>query len=385
MTALVIFGASLAFMLYVIVVYPALLGAMARRRQRPVNKKPFLDSVTILIAVHNGERFIRDKLESVTRLDYPRDLLEVLLLCDGCTDSTADIAAAFSGVEVIRLARAGKAAALYHGIRRARGNIVLMTDVRQPLAPDSVRHLVANFADPTVGVASGDVIILAGDTQEALDIRSYWQHESWIRHQLSRIDSMFGANGTLYAMRRALMVPLPADILLDDVYQPLAAFFRGYRLIMDREAKAYEYPTPLSTEFHRKVRTLAGNYQLLWHYPQLLTRRNRLLGFYVSQKLGRLLLPHALGVAIFSSFFLPSPWRELAVAGEVAVCLLAAADRLLPQGTLAKRISSPLRTFVVMMAATFCAMKIFFIPAQQLWTITTNVGTAKGALDKDAQ
>jgi hypothetical protein len=114
-------------------------------------------------------------------------------------------------------------------------------------------------------VVSGDLIIRQGDLEES-NVGAYWRYESWIRKQLGRIDSTLGATGPFYAIRRELAVPIPVDTLLDDVYLPLSAFFLGYRLVVAEEARAFDYPTNVNIEFGRKVRTLAGNYQLLWHH-----------------------------------------------------------------------------------------------------------------------
>src|SRR5205085_1070151 len=103
--------------------------------------------------------------------------------------------------------------------------------------------------------------------------------------------SIPGATGCIYAMRRNLAVPLPSGVLLDDVFLPFAAFFKGFRLILEPAAKAYDSPTSLDTEFRRKVRTQAGVYQLLRYYPQLLGPGNRMWLDFCSHKLGRLALP----------------------------------------------------------------------------------------------
>src|SRR5260370_1196685 len=124
---------------------------------------------------------------------------------------------------------------------------------------------------------------------------------------------MFGATGPFYAIRRELAVPIPPDVLLDDVYLPLAPFFRGYRLVVEESARAFDYPTTLETEFRRKVRTLAGVYQLIRIYPRLLLPGNRMWFHFMSYKVGRLLLPHALILIAACSFFLPHPWRAWAL------------------------------------------------------------------------
>jgi hypothetical protein len=215
-----------------------------------------------------------------------------------------------------------------------------------------------------VGVASGELFILEGETQEEAATGLYWRYEKSIRKHLSALDSVLGATGCIYAMRRELAVLLPPDTLLDDVYLPLAAFFRGYRIVLDEHARAYDSPTSLRTEFRRKVRTQAGVYQLMRAYPALLGPSNRMWIHFVSHKLGRLLLPFALIVLAISSFWLP----PMVLALQLFFYGLAAIDLAVPEGWRAKRLTSPVRTFVVLMLAAFFAASILFRPGLDIWT-----------------
>lgn len=373
MIAQLIFAAAVSWILYVILIYPALLAWRARSRPWPVASAAFQPSLSILIPVHNGEHYLAAKLDSVLALDYPRRLMQVVVVSDGSTDRTEAIAREYAarGVELVCLPRAGKCAALNAGCARATGEILVLTDVRQYLEPASVQWLASCFHDPQVGVVSGELLIRPGATIEEADIGLYWRLESWMRRQLSAVDSMFGATGPFYGIRRSLFVPLPSHILLDDMFLPLAAFFRGYRLIVEPRARAFDYPTSVPTEFRRKVRTLAGNYQILLAYPRLLGPANRMWIHFVSYKLGRLLLPPALLAAAVSSFFLPPPWARAALSLQAVAYGLAALDLALPPSFPLKRISSLARTFVVMMIATVGGLSVFFVPAPRLWKVTS--------------
>jgi poly-beta-1,6-N-acetyl-D-glucosamine synthase len=366
-----VFAGAAAAVLYILFGYPLLLAAIARRRARPVFKQPQSKSVSILVAVYNGEHFIAEKLRSLLALEYPRELLEIIVISDGSSDQTESITERFvpMGVRLLRLPRGGKPAALNAGITRSRGEILIFTDVRQTLAPDSVQHMVDCFADPTVGVVSGELIIRKGASREEADVGLYWHYEFWIRNNLASIDSIFGATGALYAMRRELAVPMPPEVLLDDMHLPLHAFFRGYRLIVEPKSRVYDFPTSLDTEFKRKVRTLAGNYQILAAFP-LLGPRNRMWVHFVSYKFGRLLLPWLLAVMAISGFFLPVPWVWLALASQSGFYALGVLDFFLPERSGLRRLSSPVRTFVVLMAAAACAVSVLFVPAQALWKET---------------
>ena len=358
-----------AFILYVLFGYPALLAALAGRCARPIRRDSARPTVSILLPVRNGEAWIRQKLESILRLDYPRELVEILVISNGSTDATEAIVEEFGsrGVQLIRLAQAGKAEAINEGMKQARGEILFFTDVRQELDRESLARLVECFADPSVGVASGELIIREGETQQEADTGLYWRYEKWIRKRLSALDSIFGATGCIYAMRRELAVPLPPGTLLDDVHLPLAAFFRGYRLVLEEQAKAYDIPASLKTEFRRKVRTQAGVYQVIRAYPELLGPRNRLWIHFVSYKFGRLLLPFALLLVAVSSFGLAEPWRTIALAAQAAFYLAAALDPAVPEKARIKRLTSPARTFVVLMAAALAAVSVLFRPGKDLW------------------
>ena len=378
MVAAVVFVLSGAFVVYVLFAYPVLLALVSRGPGRPVRKAPLRLSVTALLPVRNGERWIRPKLESIIALQYPRELVDIIVLSDGSTDSTVEIAHSFSGdgVRVLELPPGGKAVALNAGIQAARGDILFFTDVRQTFDPGSLDHLVQCFADPEVGAVSGELIILDGESLEQANVGLYWKYEKWIRKALSRIDSIHGATGCIYAMRRELVRPLPPGTLLDDVYLPLAAFFRGYRAVMDDNAKAYDFPTSLDSEFRRKVRTQAGIFQILRHYPALLGPSNRMWIHFMSHKLGRLMMPWALIAMLVSSFWLPPVWATVALVGQALFYGLALIDAALPERFVLKRLSSPVRTFVVLMAAALCAPFALLRSGDGVWK-QTEVGKAR--------
>jgi cellulose synthase/poly-beta-1,6-N-acetylglucosamine synthase-like glycosyltransferase len=235
------------------------------------------------------------------------------------------------------------------------------------LARNSLKNLVACFADPEVGAASGELFIREGAGNEEASVGLYWKYEKWIRKQLSKIDSVLGATGCIYAMRRELARPLPANTLVDDMYLPLGVFFAGYRVIMDDTARAYDFPTQLGSEFRRKVRTLAGVYQVIGQYPALLGPRNRMWIHFVSHKFARLIMPWVMLIAFISAFGIPWPYHYWALGAQAAGYSLALLDSILPDGNPLKRLTSPARTFVVLMAAALCAVAIFFLPADSLW------------------
>jgi glycosyltransferase involved in cell wall biosynthesis len=371
--ATLVFVLAAGLLVYLMAGYPLLLALFPWRTRPPILKDPNqLRSVSVLLPVYNGQAFLRKKLESILALDYPKELLEVLVISDGSTDTSDTIADQFaaSGVRLLRVPRGGKAAALNAGLAQARGDILFFTDVRQKLAPDSLRHLVACLADPSVGSVTGELHIVTGDRQEEADMGLYWRYEVWARKQMTRIDSIFGATGCIYAMPRKLVEPIPADTLGDDVAFPLGAFFRGYRMILDAEAKAYDLASPLGSEFQRRMRTLAGLWQTLVRQPELLGFKDRMWVHFLSHKVGRLALPWLALAALGSAFWLPSPWREAVLGSAAAFILLAAFDSALPRRWAVKRLTSPARTTLVMLAASLCSISVFLVSPQSLWKRT---------------
>lgn len=369
---LVLWLVSCAVIAYTIVVYPLFLHVESRFWGTPIEKAPQQRSVSVIIAVHNGERFIAQKLESVLNLDYPRELMEILVVSDGSTDRTESIVEQFAdrGVQLLRISRGGKCAALNAGIPHSRNEILLLTDVRQQIAPDSLKAMLECFADPTVGSVSGELLIRKGANSNEVATGLYWKYESWIRRNLGGLDSLFCATGPFYAMRRELAVRIPPDILVDDMYLSLAVFFRGYRLVVEPRARAFDYPTSREVEFKRKVRTVAGNYQMLRAYPQLFGPRDRMWFHFISYKLGRFILPWAFIALLLTSFFLPAPIRWIVLGAQFAFYSLAVVDPIVPAGVSMKSLSSASRTFILLLSAPICALSVTIVPPRTLWRET---------------
>jgi poly-beta-1,6-N-acetyl-D-glucosamine synthase len=364
---------SAALMFYALFGYPLLLGWLARRADNPVRKDDRLRSVSFVIAVYNGEKFLERKLKTIFAQNYPRELMEVLVVSDGSTDRTDEIARSFAnhGVKFLRVPRGGKAAALNAGVPLVSGEILVLNDVRQTLEPDCLRNVIACFGDPKVGAVSPETIIVKGETHEETTTSLYWRYESWIRQHMTRIDSTFGYSGAFAAIRRELWTPLPPGTLLDDVYEPLVAFFKGYRILMEPTATMYDFPTALQSEFRRKVRLQAGLYQMLKIMPELLSSRNRMRLHFLSAKYGRIVIPYCMIAIALATFGLPPYWRAAAALGQVLFYGLALLDTVVPDGSFLKQLTSPIRTFVVLMAASLAAVRVFFVQPTSLWKEAT--------------
>lgn len=354
---------------YVLAGYPLLLALLARVRPRPWRRKFQPLPVTVLLPVRNGERWLSIKLESLLALDYPADKLRILVLSDGSTDGTAAIARSYGhrGVECHELPGGGKSAALNAGLALVSHGVLFLTDVRQPLSPNSLRDLVACLGDPAVGVASGELILRDSDNGETRNVGLYWKYEKFIRRRQALVASVPGATGAIYVMRRELARPLPADVLLDDVFLPLCALRQGFRVVFEERALAYDNTATLDAEFGRKVRTQGGVWQLLRLAPWLLGPGNPIWLHFLSHKVGRLLLPFAMAGFLMASPWTPAPWRYLLLAGQGLFYGLALLDPALAEGHPLKRASGPARTFVTLMLAAAAGLRVFWVPARELW------------------
>jgi biofilm PGA synthesis N-glycosyltransferase PgaC len=363
-----LFWATVAIIVYVYAGYPVLLRAWSRLRPRPVRTAAgaHAPGVSIVIAARNEGARLAGRIQNLLDLDYPAGLRQIIVSSDGSTDDTLEQLARFgAAVDVVSLPAGGKAAALNAAVAQARHDIVVFADARQVFAEDALRHLTAPFADPQVGAVSGELLLdcetaLFANQRAAADRRRrqrearrtaaierrggperrravastigegvglYWRYEKELRRLESAIWSTVGATGAIYAMRRELWRALPADTLLDDVLATMRVVLAGYRVIFNDGARAFDRAAAdADAESRRKVRTLAGNYQILWLEPQLLLPwRNPVWWQYLSHKVGRLVVPYAWLAAFAANVVLAADswWYGLLLAGQVGFLLLA--------------------------------------------------------------
>lgn len=358
--------------LYTYVGYPMLVAAWARLAPFPVLARPdYEPRVSVCLSVYNGEAHVAAKLRSLQALDYPAAKLEFLVFSDGSTDGTERIVRELAALDPrIRLAssavRLGKPSALNHLSRMATGEVMLLCDVRQSMSRNTLRALLQRLADPSVGCVSG-CLVLAGETGAGM----YWRYERLIRRAEARLGNMVGVSGSIYAMRRADMPELPSDVLLDDMFVPLhVALATGKRISLAEGAEAFDVACDDEHEFLRKVRTLAGNYQLLAKMPRLLVPGMNPLWFQMtSHKLLRLVCPWALVTLLWASGTLASSyegdlvtvsfWRTL-FSGQIAFYLLAAL------GSRAGALGAVARTFLVLNAAAVVGLVRFLRGSQNV-------------------
>jgi cellulose synthase/poly-beta-1,6-N-acetylglucosamine synthase-like glycosyltransferase len=348
-------SALLAVLLYTYAGYPILVALLARLFPLRTGDDPsFRPMVSVLIPVFNAAQFVRPKLDSLLAQDYPEDRLEVLVYSDGATDGSDDMVAEYEQAHPgrVRLLRAeqrsGKPTALNRMREAAAGEILVLTDIRQPLSENAVRLLVERLADPRVGCASGH-LILRGATGAGF----YWHYENAIRMSEARFRSMVGVTGPLYAMRKSDLPEVPLDTILDDMWIPMRLRLQGKLLTLCPEAIAWDQAFEDDRELGRKVRTLAGNYQLFSRLPRLLFPFTNPIWFETfSHKLLRLICPWVLVALLITSLagaFMP----RTAASGElwslrtlVACEVIFIAAALV--GARAGRITGAARTFVLL-------------------------------------
>jgi len=361
-----VFWIACGFVAYVYVGYPLLLHVWGRIRRRPAlsealdfaragSKGDWEPAVSFVIAGRNEGRRIAGRVENIHELEYPAAKRQIVVVSDGSTDQTHEVLEQMRvehGVTPVEVPEGGKARALNAGVARAANDVIVFADMRQGFAPDALRALVAPFRDPRVGAVSGELVLngesrdrraederRARDDRRAVDDRRtaarmpagqrkgrrrwamrrailestitdgvglYWRYEKQIRRDESATGSVVGATGAIYAMRRSLWQPLPPDTILDDVLTPMRIVMAGYRVVFEERACAFDRTAlDAGAEGRRKLRTLAGNYQLLWLEPRLLLPwTNPAWMQFMSHKVGRLLVPYALPTVFVLSLLL---------------------------------------------------------------------------------
>ena len=375
-----VFWLSFAVIAYTYVGYPAIMYLLSRFAPLRWRKAPFDAPVSIVMAVHNGAERLPQQIEHFTTLD-PDRIHEVIIVSDGSTDGTAAILSQTHHPRlrsIVLPEQGGKAAALNHAIAAATGEILLFIDIRPKVAPGALAELMSNFADPTVGCVAGELVLNTDGHDAAVSAVSgvYWRYEQWIRNCEAAFDSPVGVYGGFYAARRSLVKPFPPGIILDDMFQPLSILRQGYRSVLDRSAIVTDtWPGKVVGEFQRKVRTLAGNFQLVSMAPWTLGPQNRVLFQLVSHKLLRLVVPYFFLVMLLSATWLgidSTAWRIVALAQwGFWLAALAALRIKLP---VVHRGASAASALLVLNAAAVAGLYKFLFTTGPLWKIWSPTG-----------
>ncbi len=345
-----VLGAAAALAAYTYAGYPLILLALARREGRPGTRTEPRDArlartmprdahswprISITVPVFNEAAQIRDTLESLLAIDYPPGRRQILIVSDASTDDTDRIVAEYAdrGVELLRIPeRRGKTAAENAAFSRLTGDIVVNTDASVRVRPDAVKRLVAAFADPSVGVASGRDISVTADAGGHHNVgeSGYVGYEMWVRRLESRVDGIVGASGCLYATRKALHAIAIPEGASRDFAAVLHARQNGFRAVSVDDAICFVPRTPSHRrEYRRKVRTMAQGLETLRLGRALLDpfRYGRFAWMLASHKLCRWLVPWAalaaLAVLAAAAPSSPGARAALSVIGLAAIAAAA--------------------------------------------------------------
>jgi biofilm PGA synthesis N-glycosyltransferase PgaC len=307
----ILFWASVVGLGYIYAGYPLGVWLWAHLWPRPVRKAPYSGSVSVVIAAYNEEAAVAEKIRSLLEASGSELISEILVASDGSTDGTVHAAKSISDSRIQVEAfpdRRGKASVLNDVVPRCQNDLVVLTDARQTLHPQALSALLSSFVDPHVGVVSGALVLREPNDSAAVatGVVRYWNYEKSIRRAESLVASVPGATGAFYAIRKNLFQSIPPDSLLDDVAIPMQAVMQGYRCIFEEEAEVYDWASKdVRAEAVRKRRTLAGNLQLVGHFPAwLLPWKNPIWLQFISHKLARLLTPFLLVLGFVSSLLL---------------------------------------------------------------------------------
>ena len=307
LAAEIILWLSAAALGYTYAGYPLLLLIMSRLRLREVRRAEFMPKVSAIITAYNEERDLAAKLENTLALDYPRELLEIIVASDCSSDRTDEIARAFAerDVRLVRQTqRLGKTAAQNLAVSEAHGEIILFSDATSLYQPDVLRVMMPSFADSTVGRVAGRLIYVdPAESRVGHGARSYWGYETFLKEHESRIFSLIGVSGCLYAVRRSAYVPLYNEACSD--------FIIATKMVEQKLRAVYEPAAVCTEETNRqtdkelkmRVRVIAQTFTDLWRHRTMMNPFRS--GFYavqlVSHKVMRYAVPFFLIAILVTS------------------------------------------------------------------------------------
>lgn len=300
----IIFTAAVALILFIYLGYPILMFAISRLIPRPVLRAEIQPRVSLIIAARNEEREIAAKLENALALDYPKDLLQIIVASDCSDDGTDEIVRSFSDRGVIlhqQTKRDGKTRAQHRAVCVSTGDILVFSDATTMYEPDTLRKLLRSFADPSVGCVAGQLIYRGGGHMASSAVskgcRSYWGYEKLLKSWESRAGSLIGVSGCLYAVRRSCYAKLAVD-MIDDFVIAAEIQLQGLRTVYEPEAICSEYTNHRGRdEFRMRVRVIEQTMNALHRYSKLLGARRH--GLFVFQLFCHKKLRYAVPALLF--------------------------------------------------------------------------------------
>ncbi|MFQ5605365.1 MAG: glycosyltransferase family 2 protein [bacterium] len=259
--SIAIFWFSLFLLFYVYAGFAVLVIIVGSIRNLRVKKEKITPHVSLIIAAYNEEVSIAERLKNVLQLDYPKKLLEIIVASDGSDDATESIVSKYGdqGVKLLSRPRRGKIHALNDAVAEASGEILVFSDANSIYEKQALRELIANFADPQVGGVGGNTVYTRSADSDSCSQAEilYWTYDKWLKQKESLTGSIISAHGAIYAIRRKLYRPQTDSAITDDFAISTLVIEQGYRLVFEREARAYEVAIPAADrEFWRKVRMM---------------------------------------------------------------------------------------------------------------------------------
>lgn len=325
------FWSGAALLLYTYAGYPLLLRLVSRFRYRPVHRAAWTPHVSVIIAAYNEERDIASKIENSLALDYPQDKLEIIVASDCSTDRTDEIVRQFAsrGVRLCRQEeRLGKTATQNAGVEQARGEIILFSDATTLYNADVLRVMLPNFADETVGCVAGRLVYIdPSDSSVGQGARFYWDYETFLKHHESRVWSLIGASGCLYAVRRSAYVPMYPEACSDFLIATKMVE-QGLRAVYEPAAICTEETNKrASEELRMRIRVITQTFTDLWRHRAMMNPLKS--GFYaiqlLSHKVLRYLVPVFLLLIFIPSVVLARQSLFYALAALAQICFYAVA------------------------------------------------------------
>lgn len=310
MVAEIILITSVALIAYTYVGYPALIFVLSRLFERPIRRAAITPKVSLIIAAYNEEQDIAAKIENSLALDYPKGRLEIIVASDCSNDRTDEIVREYAnrGVRLYRQPeRHGKSAVQNRAMKVSSGEILIFSDATTTYEPDVVRKITRNFADPDVGCVAGQLVYIdPSQTAVGKGCRSYWSYEKLLKECESRLGSLIGVSGCLYAIRRSSYARIAQDMSSDFVIAS-EVHLHGLRTIYDEEAVSFEETNKRTRdEFRMRVRVIEQTMSAMDRYRQVLDLMQH--GMYafqmISHKVLRYAVPFFLIAAFISNLFL---------------------------------------------------------------------------------
>ncbi len=356
--------------------YPVILYIKSLTHTKPIEKGDIYPTISLLISAFNEEEIIEEKLLNSLELDYPEDKLTIIISSDGSTDRTVDIASKFVSDQIVLYdykIRKGKIGVILNTVSKVKTDIIVFSDANTMYAKDAMKKIVRNFNDPNVGAVSADVILENEKANFGKSESVYYRYERWIQKRESEIDSIVGADGGMYAIRRELFVPPLANTILDDFVISMNIVINGKRLIYDIEAKGYEKNLINNrTEYLRKSRVVAGAIQALKNGQGIPGIKQKWFFFaFFSHKLLRWFIPLFIIILLVSNvlivFTSPDSNYVFPLYGQIGFYALAIIGMMIPKLNNVRIVGIPFYFCMVNGAALYGLYKGLFNKQEVTW------------------